>query len=360
MIKKFLEFVVYLPTSKTLSYWWNFGSILGMLFGVQLLTGVLLVFYYGTDMNFDSVQYIMYDVNWGWLMRVLHFNGASFFFVFMYFHVFKGFFYGSYRMVLVWMVGVVMMLVFMGVGFMGYVLVNAQMSYWAAVVITSLMTVIPWFGVNLVYFIWGGYSVVSLTIKFFFVLHFFALVLVILIMYPYCFCIMLEVVLYYFVLVIVMSFLFFLIIDWSICYVFYLLFFCVYLVVLCLLFWVMSKCLLSLMYYLVLFMLLLNGISCLCMLFCVLYLGNCLVFYLYFLVLFIWVFWYYMKGVSVNKFKFTGVVYVLVFVLTWLGANAPEMPFLVLSPEFYCVLFFYCYCKGYDYNVIWGCFYMRV
>ena len=157
LIKKFIEFVVYLPTSKTLSYWWNFGSILGMLFGVQLLTGVLLVFYYGTDINFDRVQYIMYDVNWGWLMRVLHFNGARFFFVFMYFHVFKGFFYGRYRMVLVWMVGVVIMLVFMGVGFIGYVLVNAQIRYWAAVVITSLITVIPWFGVNLVFLLFCGF-----------------------------------------------------------------------------------------------------------------------------------------------------------------------------------------------------------
>lgn len=124
-----------------------------MLFGVQLLTGVLLVFYYGTEVNFDSVQYIMYDVNWGWLIRVVHFNGARFFFIFMYLHVFKGLFYGGYRLAWVWLVGVVMMLMFMGVGFMGYVLVNAQMRYWAAVVITSLMTVIPFFGTNLVYFI---------------------------------------------------------------------------------------------------------------------------------------------------------------------------------------------------------------
>lgn len=126
---------------------------MGMLFGVQLLTGVLLVFYYGTEVNFDSVQYIMYDVNWGWLIRVVHFNGARFFFIFMYLHVFKGLFYGGYRLAWVWLVGVVMMLMFMGVGFMGYVLVNAQMRYWAAVVITSLMTVIPFFGTNLVYFI---------------------------------------------------------------------------------------------------------------------------------------------------------------------------------------------------------------
>lgn len=101
------------------------------------------MFYYGPDMNFDSVQYIMYDVNWGWLMRIIHFNGASFFFFVMYLHMFKGLFMMSYRLVRVWLTGVIMIFLFMGVGFIGYVLVYSQMSYWAAVVITSLLTVIP-------------------------------------------------------------------------------------------------------------------------------------------------------------------------------------------------------------------------
>lgn len=96
-----LSFVVFLPRSKTLSYGWNLGSLLGIFFGLQLLRGVFLVFYYGTDLNFDSVQYVIYDVNLGWLMRILHFNGARFFFVCLYFHVFKGLFIMSYRLVLV-------------------------------------------------------------------------------------------------------------------------------------------------------------------------------------------------------------------------------------------------------------------
>lgn len=89
---KLLGSIVFLPTSKTISYWWNLGSLLGFLLGLQLLRGILLVFYYGTEMNFDSVQYIMYEVRGGWLMRVVHFNGASFFFLCLYLHVFKGIF----------------------------------------------------------------------------------------------------------------------------------------------------------------------------------------------------------------------------------------------------------------------------
>nr|UUA64284.1 cytochrome b [Aspiculuris sp. PC-2022] len=164
--------VVFLPTSKTISYWWNLGSLLGLFFGVQLVSGVLLVFYYSTDFGFDSVQYIMYDVNWGWLMRLIHFNGASFFFFFMYLHLFKGLFMMSYRLYFVWFVGVFMIFLFMAVGFMGYVLVYSQMSFWAAVVITSLLTIFPFIGEYLVYFIWGGFSVIGLTVKFFFVFHF--------------------------------------------------------------------------------------------------------------------------------------------------------------------------------------------
>lgn len=136
------------------------------------MSGILLVFYYRTDFSFDSVQYIMYDVNWGWLMRLIHFNGASFFFFFLYLHLFKGLFMMSYRLYFVWIVGVIMVFLFMAVGFMGYVLVYSQMRFWAAVVITRLLTIFPFVGEYLVYFIWGGFRVIGLTVKFFFVFHF--------------------------------------------------------------------------------------------------------------------------------------------------------------------------------------------
>nr|AST14924.1 cytochrome b [Hammerschmidtiella sp. ZengetLiu-2016] len=161
-----------LPSSKFLSYSWNYGSMLGMVLGLQLLTGIFLVFYYGGSMPFDDVQYIMYEVTGGWVVRCLHFNGASLFFIFIYCHLFKGLFVGGYRLYGVWFVGVIMIFLFMGVAFMGYVLVFSQMSYWAAVVITSLVTVVPIWGESVVFWLWGSYSVVVSTVKLLFVLHF--------------------------------------------------------------------------------------------------------------------------------------------------------------------------------------------
>nr|QXU74731.1 cytochrome b [Wellcomia compar] len=172
MKDKMMGFLFFLPSSKTLSYNWNFGSILGLFFFLQLFSGILLSFYYNTDNSFDSVQYIMYDVNYGWIFRLLHFNGANFFFFFLYLHILKGLFMMSFRLLKVWCIGVTMILFFMIIGFMGYVLVFSQMSYWAAVVIISLLSVLPYFGNFLIYFIWGSYSVINLTVKFFFVLHF--------------------------------------------------------------------------------------------------------------------------------------------------------------------------------------------
>lgn len=140
----------------------------------QILTGVFLVFYYCNDrsISFDRVQYIIYESIGGWLVRVMHFNGASLFFIFIYLHIFKGLAFFRYRLRLVWLVGILMFFLFMGVAFIGYVLVWAQMRFWASVVITSLLTVIPIWGFGLVFWVWGGFSVGGSTLKFFFCLHF--------------------------------------------------------------------------------------------------------------------------------------------------------------------------------------------
>uniref|UniRef100_K7QM75 Cytochrome b n=1 Tax=Dictyocaulus eckerti TaxID=44604 RepID=K7QM75_DICEC len=166
--------LLYLPSSKSLTIFWNFGSMLGMILLFQIFTGVFLTFFYVPEglMSFSSVQYIMYEVGWGWLFRIFHFNGASLFFVFLYLHIFKGLFMCSYRLKKVWFSGLLIFFLIMMEAFMGYVLVWAQMSFWAAVVITSLLSVIPYYGNYLVIWIWGGFSVCSATLKFFFVMHF--------------------------------------------------------------------------------------------------------------------------------------------------------------------------------------------
>ena len=144
--------VVRLPSSKVLTYGWNFGSMLGMVLGFQILTGTFLAFYYSNDgtLAFLSVQYIIYEVNFGWIFRVLHFNGASLFFIFLYLHLFKGMFFMSYRLKKVWVSGIVILLLVIMEAFMGYVLVWAQMRFWASVVITSLLSVIPVWGFAIV------------------------------------------------------------------------------------------------------------------------------------------------------------------------------------------------------------------
>jgi ubiquinol-cytochrome c reductase cytochrome b subunit len=170
----FKKLLILLYTSKTLFYFWNFGRMLGMVLFFQILTGVFLVFYYCNErsLSFDSVQYIIYDVSGGWLLRIMHFNGASLFFLFIYAHVFKGLFFFRYRLRLVWGVGIFIFLLFIGVAFMGYVLVWAQIRFWASVVITRLLTVVPIWGISLVFWVWGGFSVGGGTLKFFFCLHF--------------------------------------------------------------------------------------------------------------------------------------------------------------------------------------------
>lgn len=166
--------MIKLPIRKSLSLFWNIGFFLAFIFFFQFLTGILLVFYYSNDVSssFFSVQYIMYEVNFGWVLRFFHFNGASLFFFFLFLHIFKGLFYFSYRLQEVWFIGLIIFLVVMIEAFMGYVLVWAQISFWACVVITRLFTVIPVFGFKLVFWIWSGFSVSGSTLKFFFVLHF--------------------------------------------------------------------------------------------------------------------------------------------------------------------------------------------
>jgi ubiquinol-cytochrome c reductase cytochrome b subunit len=174
-LKQFVKGVVFfLPTRRALRFNWNFGSMLGMVFILQLVSGLFLVFYYSPDssLSFSSVQYLMVERNFGWVLRIAHFNGASLFFFFLYLHFFKGLFFNSFRLVFVWFSGLLLFVFLMAEAFMGYVLVWAQISFWASVVITSLLSVIPFFGGDLVAWIWGGFSVSGATLKFFFVVHF--------------------------------------------------------------------------------------------------------------------------------------------------------------------------------------------
>nr|YP_010618332.1 cytochrome b [Camallanus lacustris]WAX01722.1 cytochrome b [Camallanus lacustris] len=174
LLNVFWGSLIVLPASKSLDLNWNYGSMLGMILSFQIFTGFFLSFYYSNDsiLSFESVQYIMYEVNWGWLFRIVHFNGASLFFVFLYLHFFKGLFNFSFRLKGVWLSGLFIMIFVMLESFMGYVLVWAQMSYWACVVITSLVGVIPFIGRDLILWIWGSFLVSCSTLKLFFALHF--------------------------------------------------------------------------------------------------------------------------------------------------------------------------------------------
>nr|UGK73254.1 cytochrome b [Atkinsoniella heiyuana] len=163
-----------LPAPLNLSTWWNFGSILGMCLFIQLISGILLSMHYTSniDMAFISVNHITRDVNYGWLMRTLHSNGASLFFICMYLHTGRGMYYGSYKFIKTWVVGMVILLLTMATAFLGYVLPWGQMSFWGATVITNLMSAIPYIGSMLVNWIWGGFAVDNATLSRFFSLHF--------------------------------------------------------------------------------------------------------------------------------------------------------------------------------------------
>ena len=164
------------PTPKNLSYWWNFGSLAGIMLVIMLVTGITLAMHYTphVDYAFNSVERIMRDVNSGWLIRYIHMNGASFFFIAVYIHIFRGLYYGSYKAPreLLWMLGVVIMLLMMATAFMGYVLPWGQMSFWGATVITNLFSAIPLVGEHVVTWLWGGFSVDNPTLNRFFALHY--------------------------------------------------------------------------------------------------------------------------------------------------------------------------------------------
>nr|ACR39835.1 cytochrome b [Bubalus bubalis]ARF03562.1 cytochrome b [Bubalus bubalis] len=163
-----------LPAPSNISSWWNFGSLLGICLILQILTGLFLAMHYTSDTTtaFSSVAHICRDVNYGWIIRYMHANGASMFFICLYMHVGRGMYYGSYTFLETWNIGVILLFAVMATAFMGYVLPWGQMSFWGATVITNLLSAIPYIGTSLVEWIWGGFSVDKATLTRFFAFHF--------------------------------------------------------------------------------------------------------------------------------------------------------------------------------------------
>jgi len=170
------SYVVDSPQPSNLSYAWNGGSLLATCLGIQIVTGVILAMHYtpNVDLAFVSVEHIMRDVNYGWMIRYIHANVASFFFIFVYLHIGRGLYYGSYKSprTIVWSIGVIILVLMMAIAFLGYVLPYGQMSLWGATVITNMLSAIPWIGQDFVQFVWGGFSVNNATLNRFFSLHF--------------------------------------------------------------------------------------------------------------------------------------------------------------------------------------------
>nr|UWT48957.1 cytochrome b [Retropinna tasmanica complex sp. 'TAS']UWT48958.1 cytochrome b [Retropinna tasmanica complex sp. 'TAS']UWT48959.1 cytochrome b [Retropinna tasmanica complex sp. 'TAS']UWT48960.1 cytochrome b [Retropinna tasmanica complex sp. 'TAS']UWT48961.1 cytochrome b [Retropinna tasmanica complex sp. 'TAS'] len=166
--------LVDLPAPSNISVWWNFGSLLGLCLATQILTGLFLAMHYTSDIStaFSSVAHICRDVNYGWLIRNMHANGASFFFICIYLHIGRGLYYGSFLYKETWVLGVVLLLLVMMTAFVGYVLPWGQMSFWGATVITNLLSAVPYVGQVLVQWIWGGFSVDNATLTRFFAFHF--------------------------------------------------------------------------------------------------------------------------------------------------------------------------------------------
>jgi len=164
------------PTPRNFNYFWNFGAIATVMLVLMIVTGIVLAMHYTAhvDYAFNSVERIMRDVNFGWLLRYMHMNGASFFFIAVYVHIFRGMYYGSFKAPreLLWILGVVILLLMMATAFMGYVLPWGQMSFWGATVITNLFSAIPWVGDSIVTWLWGGFAVDNPTLNRFFSLHY--------------------------------------------------------------------------------------------------------------------------------------------------------------------------------------------
>nr|AGC23856.1 cytochrome b [Garra bispinosa] len=174
LIKIANDALIDLPAPSNISAWWNFGSLLGLCLIMQILTGLFLAMHYTSDIStaFSSVTHICRDVNYGWLIRSMHANGASFFFICIYMHIARGLYYGSYLYKETWNIGVILLLLVMMTAFVGYVLPWGQMSFWGATVITNLLSAVPYMGNALVQWIWGGFSVDNATLTRFFAFHF--------------------------------------------------------------------------------------------------------------------------------------------------------------------------------------------
>uniref|UniRef100_Q710R0 Cytochrome b n=3 Tax=Nannospalax TaxID=30636 RepID=Q710R0_SPAEH len=174
LIKIINHSLIDLPTPSSISTWWNFGSLLGVCLGLQIITGLFLAMHYTSDTltAFSSVTHICRDVNYGWIIRYLHANGASMFFICLFLHVGRGIYYGSYHFKETWNIGIILLFTVMATAFMGYVLPWGQMSFWGATVITNLLSAIPYVGTTLVEWIWGGFSVDKATLTRFFAFHF--------------------------------------------------------------------------------------------------------------------------------------------------------------------------------------------
>ncbi len=174
--KALYSYLIKYPTPMNINYLWNFGFMSAIFLVIQIVSGLFLTFFFTphVDLAFFSVEHIMRDVNYGWLIRYIHANGASFFFFLVYIHILKGIYYGSYYFprTLVWFTGVIIYILMMGTAFLGHVLPWGQMSYWAATVITNFVTVIPVVGKDIVYWVWGGYSINNATLNRFFSLHY--------------------------------------------------------------------------------------------------------------------------------------------------------------------------------------------
>nr|QNE85801.1 cytochrome b [Tipula flavolineata] len=166
--------LVDLPAPSNISSWWNFGSLLGLCLIIQILTGLFLAMHFtaNIELAFNSIAHICRDVNYGWLLRTLHANGASFFFICIYLHIGRGIYYSSYLYHMTWSMGVLILFAVMATAFMGYVLPWGQMSFWGATVITNLLSAIPYLGNDMVQWIWGGFAIDNATLTRFYTLHF--------------------------------------------------------------------------------------------------------------------------------------------------------------------------------------------